>query len=674
MVQVVRARTQWRHLPAVCSSLLILAMAAGAQAQTYTPPATPLAIDAVAKYEQLTSVSISPDGKHIAGLISVEGEKWPVISIWDATNLSARPVWIPSKTNRITGVGFFSSDKIIFQMEQPITGADSKPTFTRKIYYSDLEGRKIEEPFRITGTMNKDVRDSFERGSSVSIFNDDLYDSTKKLMVTVDPVSFVQKIFELDLATGKTRTVALGSDEFEYLAEGVDLATGEPMIKAKVDTVNNDFWYMVYIKDAAGQWVYHEPLSYMLKARKTLNILGYDADPSRLIVSSNVNSDKAAVYSYYIAGKTFSSEPLFANDKYDVTGVVYRYDRPAKKTIIGGVELGGPALTTIYTDEKWSAIQKSVKAAFPGKQVNISVNGDTYDVAVVTVEAPDAPPQYYLFKDGKLQSLGAERPWIDPKTLGKPEFVTFAARDGLEIPAFITYPPGWTKEQGPVPLIVLPHGGPWARDYATWDGSGWPQFFATRGIAVIQPQYRGSEGWGSKLWLAGDKEWGQKMSDDNDDAAAYMVSRGVADPKRLAIMGYSYGGFAAIAASVRPNSPYKCAIAGAGVSSLQRIGNLWGDSHLQRDIQGVTVAGMDPIRNVDKANIPIMLYHGDHDRQADTEHSRMFFNAMKAAGKDVEYHEIKGMWHTLPWRTEWHTETLGLMENYLKSPKCGLIK
>jgi dipeptidyl aminopeptidase/acylaminoacyl peptidase len=139
-------------------------------------------------------------------------------------------------------------------------------------------------------------------------------------------------------------------------------------------------------------------------------------------------------------------------------------------------------------------------------------------------------------------------------------------------------------------------------------------------------------------------------------------------------MGYSSGGFAAMAAAVRPTRPYKCAISGAGVASLERLGNLWGNDHLARDIQGRTVAGMNPLENVSKANIPILLYHGDHDRQADTEHSRMFYAAMKAAGKDVQYHEIKGMWHTLPWNTAWHQQSLKLMEDYLKSPKCGLIK
>lgn len=655
-------------------SVGLLAGGIGIAHAAYTPPAKPLSIDDLARYDELTGVTISPDGKHIAGLVAVKGQKWPVISIWDTDDLSKKPIWIPSETQRIEGVGFFSNDKIYFQTEQPITGYDGKPTFTTKVYYSDLEGRKIEEPFKMTGTLNKDVRDSMARTASARIFNRNLYDDTKVLMETVNPDDFAQKIFELDTKTGKTRTVALGSTEFNFVAAGVDLNTGEPLIKEQIDDVGGEYWYKVYIKDrATGEWVYHAPLSYKVAERKKIDIQGFDTDPNQLVVSTNINGDKLAIYDYDIAAQRFSTEPLFASDKYDIDGVGFAIDRANRKTEIFAVAVEGPATTISYLDPKWAAVQKSIEASFPGKNVNLTINRDTYQMAVVEVEAPDLPPQYYLYKNGKLQSLGGAKPWIDPKTLGKAEFVTYKARDGLEIPAFITYPPGWTADQGPVPLIVMPHGGPWARDHFGWDMAGWPQFFATRGIAVIQPQYRGSEGWGDKLWKAGDKEWGQKMSDDNDDAAAYLVSKGVADPKRMAIMGYSYGGFAAIAASVRPNSPYKCAIAGAGVSSLQRIGNLWGDSHIQRDIQGKTVDGMDPLKNVDKANIPILLYHGDHDRQADTEHSRMFYAAMKAAGKDVQYTEIKGMWHTLPWHVEWQEQSLGLMEDFLKSPKCGLI-
>lgn len=665
-----------RSVFAVAAGLALTCTGVGvAHAAGYVPPAKPLAIDEISQYDALSDLVISPDGKHIAGLIAVKGQEWPVISIWETADLKKTPIWIPSKTQRIDQVGFFTSDKIFFLTEQPITRYDGKPSFIRKIYYAGIDGRNIEEPFRITGTLNKEVRDDMQRGISTVIFNNNLYDDSKTLMETVDPDSGVQKIFELNTKTGATRTVVVGTENFSFLSEGVDLNTGEPLIKAKVDPVGGEYWYRVYIKDkASGNWVYHAPLSYMLKDRKELNIMGFDTDPSKLIVASNLKSDHTALYEYDIKSQTMSAEPLYANQRYDFIDVAFRIDRAEKKTSVMAVVLGGPSPIVSFVDEKWAVAQKSIQAAFPGRNVHLRLNRDSYDTAVVEVEAPNFPPQYYLYKDGKLIGLGGARPNIDPASLGKPDFVTFKARDGLDIPAFITYPAGWTPDQGAVPLVVMPHGGPWARDYAEWDTSGWPQFLATRGIAVIQPQYRGSEGWGDKLWKAGDGEWGQKMSDDNDDAAAYMVAKGVADPKRMAIFGYSYGGFAAMAASVRPGSPYRCAIAGAGVSSLERIGNLWGDSHLQRDIQGRTVAGMDPLKNVAKANIPIMLYHGDHDRQADTDHSRMFYAAMKSAGKDIEYHEIKGMWHTLPWHIEWQQQTLSYMESYLKSPKCGLIQ
>lgn len=659
-------------LGGVC--LALASVAGGAFAAPYTPPANPIAIDTLAQYAALEGLTISPDGEHVAGLVAVKGQQWPVISIWDTSDLSKTPIWIPSATQRIDQVGFFSNDKIFFLTEQPITGYDGRPTFTRKLYYAGVDGRDIQEPFKVTGTLNKDIRDQMERGISVTVFNNNLYDPTRVLMQTVDPESFVQKIFELDTKTGRTRTVALGSDKSEYLSAGVDLETGDPLVRASEELVGNDYWYKIFVKDkGTGAWVYQPRLSYPVKDRKTIDILGFDTDPSKLVVATDLQSDHAQVYDYDIKAQAFSNEPLFANDRYGVDAA-FHIDRTVHRTDIFAVVVHGPSDTVAYLDDKWASIQKSVKAVFPGRNVYFDINRDTLDKAVVTVDAPDFPTEYYLYNDGKLLKVGAERPSIDPKTLGRAEFVTFKARDGLDIPAFITYPAGWTPDQGPVPLVVLPHGGPWARDEFDWDPTGWPQFFATRGIAVIQPQYRGSTGWGYKLWTAGDHEWGQKMSDDNDDAAAYLVARGVADPKRMAIFGYSYGGFAAMAASVRPNSPYKCTIAGAGVSSLDRIGNLWGDSHIQRDVQGHTVGGMDPLKNVAHANIPIMLFHGDHDRQADTDHSRMFYAAMKAAGKDIEYHEIKGMWHTIPWHVEWQQQSLGYIEAYLKSPKCGLIK
>ena len=237
----------------------------------------------------------------------------------------------------------------------------------------------------------------------------------------------------------------------------------------------------------------------------------------------------------------------------------------------------------------------------------------------------------------------------------------------MKIPAILDLPPGWSKDKGPVPAVIHPHGGPWARDFGGWDVSGWVPFFTSRGYAVLRPQYRGSTGLGRELWLAGDAEWGQKMQDDKDDGAAWLVSEGIADADRLVIFGYSYGGFAAAAAVVRPDSPYQCAISGAPVTNLARLGNLWSENRLQRLLQGRTVRGMDPMQNVEKANIPVLLYVGDRDVRTPAFHARDFYNAVKDR-VESRFELIPDMPHSLPWYPRHQQQTLSLIEDFLAGP------
>lgn len=637
----------------------------------------PLSIESLAQFEALTSVSISPNGKHVVGLVAAPNQKWPVISVWNADDLSKTPVWIPSATNRIISVGFLGDEKIYFITEQPITRQDGKLSFTNKLYITDLEGRRFEEPFKRTGTRNKEIRELMDKGITISIFNSDLYQENEILISTTNPENFSTEIYKYNIVSGDTELVAREGEEWSFNSEGVDLNTGELLIRQKSDTDRDGkFHLFTEIKDrTTNQWVEHPELGYKFEDRVDLEILGFDTDPNLLLIRTNRGQQYSAVYNYDIRNKRFVSEPLFSNANFNIGGVNMIHSKSERRVIdISSISVMGPAPTQVWLDPTWSAVYNTLKATFPNKNVYLSPNKEDRTRAIVTVEAPDLPPEYYLFSNGRLAKLGSERPWIAPSSLGRTEFTTFKARDGLDIPAFVTYPPNYNKDSdGRKPVVVLPHGGPWSRDTLTWDSTGWTQFLATRGVIVIQPQYRGSDGFSDRLWKAGDNEWGQKMSDDNDDAAAYLVSQGVGDSSHMAIFGYSYGGFAAIAASVRPNSPYRCAIAGAGVSSLKRIGNLWGGDNLAREIQGHTVDGMDPIENVRNANIPIMLYHGSRDRQADTEHSRLFNSAMRNAGKDVEYHEIDGMWHTLPWNPQWHRQTLGYIEEYFKSDKCNIL-
>ncbi|MGZ9202243.1 MAG: alpha/beta hydrolase family protein, partial [Caulobacteraceae bacterium] len=273
--------------------------------------------------------------------------------------------------------------------------------------------------------------------------------------------------------------------------------------------------------------------------------------------------------------------------------------------------------------------------------------GFSDDLRYVLVEksGPSLPPEYYLLTDGsKLNLLGRSRNDIDTASLGETRLVQYPARDGLIIPAFLTTPPA-SFGAGPHPAIILPHGGPWARDEWGWDVSGWTQYFASRGFVVMQPQFRGSQGWGQKLWRAGDAEWGQKMQDDNDDAAKWLVAQNLAAPGQAALFGYSYGGYAAMTAAIRPNGLYKCAIAGAGVAELGSFQNETFENRFIREFQMPTIKGLDPLAHAREVSIPIFLYHGERDQTVPIKESERFVAALKAANKPHKYREFKDMGH-----------------------------
>jgi dipeptidyl aminopeptidase/acylaminoacyl peptidase len=276
-----------------------------------------------------------------------------------------------------------------------------------------------------------------------------------------------------------------------------------------------------------------------------------------------------------------------------------------------------------------------------------------------------------MLSNGKLMLLGKSRPQIDPSTLGETRLIEYTARDGMIIPAFLTTPPKSVYGAGPFPAIVLPHGGPWARDNLDWDFSGWTQYFASRGYVVIQPQFRGSEGWGQKLWRAGDGEWGQKMQDDDDDAAKWLIANKFAAPDRIALHGYSYGGYTAFAGAVRPNGLYQCTIAGAGVAELANFKRLTFENRFQREFQNPTIAGLDPLSHAAQVSVPMLIYHGDRDQTVPIKESRNFSAALKAAGKPYKYIELPDMGHQfIFWSPDNQRQVLDAIDAYLKTD-CG---
>ena len=175
------------------------------------------------------------------------------------------------------------------------------------------------------------------------------------------------------------------------------------------------------------------------------------------------------------------------------------------------------------------------------------------------------------------------------------KFVTYKARDGRKIKAYVTIP---TVGKKPYPAVVMPHGGPWARDVNIFDD--WAQLLASHGYIVIQPQFRGSTGFGLDHWKAGDKNWGLTMQDDMDDAALFLTSKGLASKGKLAMFGWSYGGYAAFAGSMRDNNIYNCTVAGAGVSDLGRIKAGLLDNPFTDKLARPVYKGLSPLDTVEK--------------------------------------------------------------------------
>ena len=263
---------------------------------------------------------------------------------------------------------------------------------------------------------------------------------------------------------------------------------------------------------------------------------------------------------------------------------------------------------------------------------------------LVRFSTPDNPRLLYLFDaaSGNFVQLAAVNGAIGSKRLSRSKFVQYRARDGLEIEGVLTMPRGRAEKN--LPFIVMPHGGPWGHNGLTYDY--WAQFLAERGYAVLQPNFRGSTGYGDKFLKAGQGQLGFAMQDDVSDGVLWAVAEGIADAKRVCIVGASYGGYAAMWGIAKDPDQYRCAVSINGVSNLRREVNDFGGTlreRLYRDQwQKMTpdFAAVSPINAIMRMKTPLLLIHGKKDVTVDHGQSLRMYSAMKGAGKSVEFVSI----------------------------------
>ncbi len=362
-----------------------------------------------------------------------------------------------------------------------------------------------------------------------------------------------------------------------------------------------------------------------------------------LYVTASLNRDKAALYTYDLAARQLSPEPVLAHKDFDVHSQFVFGAQGVR-----GVRFETDAPSTHWFDSRIRTLQQAVDALLPGTENRVEPSQRGRH-AVIRSASDTQPPRFYLYDEdrAKLTLIGDAVPGIEPGRMAQTDMVRYKAQDGLEIPAYLTLPAGANPKK--LPMVVLVHGGPWARD--SWQWQPEVQFLASRGYAVFQPEFRGSIGFGTRHFEAGWKQWGLKMQDDVADGTRWAIAQGIADPQRICIAGASYGGYAVLMGLANDPALYRCGVDWVGVTDIDLLFSIhnWSDLSEEFKQYGMkTLVGdpdkdaaqfkaTSPIAQAARIRQPLLLAYGSVDRRVPLVHGTRFRDAVKASNPNVEW-------------------------------------
>jgi dipeptidyl aminopeptidase/acylaminoacyl peptidase len=604
---------------ALLASAFLLPSAAIAKDYTHSD-----LIESFSVLPAIQQVTVSPDGKHllISRATSKDGDY--VLEVRKTDDLTAEPVRFGSERMEIGGASWLNDELLSVSFSQNIQDG-SRNYWVSKVGIVRADG---------TGSWRIPFpKDNQARFGVLSLLREDPDHILLSYDINGDRLPDVVKF---NINNGSTRTVFRANTK---LSSGfIPDTNGEIRAANAYDPRENSLdQYVRLTTDDEWELIFKN----RAESRQQFDFLSFSVEnPQEIYVRANRGQDKSGIYLYNIETKEYSDR-LFGMESVDVGGVVTS-GKEANRGELLGFAYTGKEPSVYWLDEAEANLRASIDGAFPDKHVRLTSRSEDDNQIVINTSADNDPGTFYLLSNKTdLQLIGERFPLIDRELLGTVRYITYKARDGLKIPAYVTIPKVGKK---PYPTVVMPHGGPWVRDTVVYEE--WSQLLASHGYLVIQPNYRGSTGYGLNHWLKGDNNWGMTMQDDKDDGVAFLVEKGLSDPDRVAIFGWSYGGYAAFAASVRENGPFACSIAGAGVSDIKRIGaSLFNQSRYGRVFQGTTVTGLSPIENAEKLNMPLLIIHGDIDQRVPVEQSRLMVDRLKEIGKPHEYIELEGADH-----------------------------
>jgi acetyl esterase/lipase len=366
----------------------------------------------------------------------------------------------------------------------------------------------------------------------------------------------------------------------------------------------------------------------------------------QLYVTARRGADKQAMWLMNPGTGQWQATPLASAEHFDIDAqVLARHDK------VLGLRFTIDGEITQWLDTDLKTLQQQIDKALPRttNRIDVPWRGDSPWITVTTF-SDIQPHQYFLFnrETRKFTRLGAQRPDIDSKKMARMDMVRIAARDGLSLPTWITYPPGQTSGKN-LPMVVLVHGGPFIRS-PSWKWDAEVQFLAARGYVVLQPQFRGTKGFGQAHYTAGWKQWGKAMQADLADATQWAIDQGIADRQRIAIAGASYGGYATMMGLVRNPELFRCGVSWVGVTDLDMLHTVawddisddykkWGMPKLLGDrvIDAADLKANSPLTHATSIRQPLLLAYGKADKRVPLVHGETFRKAVQPGNPALEW-------------------------------------
>ncbi len=559
------------------------------------------------KNVQEAAHQISPDGKYLSWVAPHERRQ----------NVHVRPiaggavVRVTSETARSVSGYFWKGERILYAKD---FGGDEN----FHIVSVDLKGEDLKD-LTPGEKVKADIVDGLPDDDAHIILQHNRRDAR------------VFDVFRVNVITGKEELIAQNPGNISGWQTDHD---GKLRIATTSDGVNTSLLHRATEAEA------FKPVL-TTNFKEGVSPLFFSFDNKNLFVASNRGRDKMAVFEFDLAtakeGKLIAEHP-----QVDVTSLTYS----RKRKVLTAASYNTAKTERVFLDAQSEAIYKKLQAKLPGYEVAITSTTKAEDKYIVAAFSDRTRGKRYIYEPAtdKLDFLAELTPWLAEGDLAEMKPVTYKARDGLTISGYLTVPKGSSGKN--LPLVVNPHGGPWARD--NWGFNPEVQFLANRGFAVFQPNFRGSTGFGRKFLEASFKQWGLAMQEDISDGVDWLIKEGIVDPKRVAIYGASYGGYATLMGIVKEPKRYAAAVSYVGVSNMftfmSTIPPYWKQylemmhemvGHPEKDKAQFTATS--PALQADKIQTPLFVAQGARDPRVVKAESDQMVDAMKKRGVQVEY-------------------------------------